>query len=399
MNLEGQQGPGQLPRQPLPIAQSVLWRPSVQELAPPDGDTSPIFLSQRALAAVEEHLRTATRQTLFGFLVGQVFEAPETGNPYVVVHGAVRVPQMILNGATEAVVAQSLAPVQRMLQPEDGVVVGWYRSEPGGVPRITVHDHQAHVGHFHRSWQIALIVCVRPAPSALRAGVFRPMGEVGSPVPYLSFYELLDAENYRDGFKRPHVAWSDYWSPDPALWRMRTQPPPPETLTPLPRAPRVTPSERPSGGRRLTPLLVPPEDRDYDVAWRPRGYGTWLSWVIAGLAVSGAVALGIQLGLRPETGGKVSPVEAVTPPAAASPESLAAHGVALALDAYRERASLFASRRMTCVELAQGLADVDDRWLDYTLVAPRADVPEDTTLAAQVEAVESDFERSGCPRP
>src|SRR3989442_234185 len=57
--------------------------------------------------------------------------------------------------------------------------------------------------------------------------------------------------------------------------------------------------------------------------------------------------------------------------------------------------------------LAGGLADVDDQWLHYTLAAPGGGSgSEDTTLAtpegrlaADVETVEADFERSGCPRP
>src|SRR2546430_12410238 len=55
--------------------------------------------------------------------------------------------------------------------------------------------------------------------SGARGGCFRPAREPGSPAPYLPFYELLDAENFRDGWKQPRVTWSNYWSPDPAVWR------------------------------------------------------------------------------------------------------------------------------------------------------------------------------------
>ena len=376
------------PQQPLPTAQSVLWRPAIQELARPDGDASPIFVAQHALLAVEDHLRSAPHQALLGFLFGRVLEAPDSGQPYVVVHGAVRVPQMIVNGATERVVAQSLAAAQRVMPPEDGVVVGWYRSDPSGELKLTAHDHTAHVQHFQRPWQVAMLVTI--GPPATRGGFFRPAGDPGSPVPYLAFYELLGAESYRDGWKQPRVSWANYWSPDPAVWH---------TGADEPRAPRVTPSGRPSGARRLAPLVM----SDDDEAWRrpPFNRGAWLWWVVAGAAVAGAVALGIRLGLAP-----AEPVAAGDTSSVRAADTTATAAVRRAIEAYRLRASLFGSGQMTCADLASGLADVDEEWLHYTLASPHAAAAEDTTvatppgsLAADVDEVEADFERSGCARP
>src|SRR2546425_9924948 len=85
----------EFPAQPPPTAQSVLWRPAIQELAPPEGDTSLIFIAQRTLAAVEDHLVGALHRPLLGYLVGRVLQAPDTGMSYVVAHGVVRVPQVI----------------------------------------------------------------------------------------------------------------------------------------------------------------------------------------------------------------------------------------------------------------------------------------------------------------
>src|ERR1051325_11339187 len=210
-------GGARFPRQPLPTDQSVLWRPAVQELARPDDDPSLIFIAQRALAAVEDHLVSAPHEALLGFLVGRVFETPETGMPYVIVHGAVRVPQMIVDGASERVVAQALAAAQRMLPPEDGVVGGWYRGDPTGELKISPADHLAHVPHFPASWQVVRLMTTRAGGAG--GGCFRRVGAPGSPAPSLPFYELLDADNFRDGWKQPRVTWSNYWSPDPAVWR------------------------------------------------------------------------------------------------------------------------------------------------------------------------------------
>ena len=388
-------GRARFPPQPLPTAQSVLWRPAIQELAAPDADASPIFVAQRALAAVDDHLLAAPHRPLLGYLVGRVLETPDTGTSYVVAHGAVRVPQMIVDGATERLVAESLAAAQRMLAPEDGVVVGWYRSDPTGFLKISADDHQAHLRHFQRPWQFALLVTIRP--TGTRAGFFRPAGDPGSPVTYLPFYELLDAEALRDGWKHPRVSWSTYWSPDPAVWRTQAE---------SPRPPRVTPSERPSGARRLAPLLALDTEEDADLAWvRPPGRGAWLWWLAAAAVVLSAIALGVRLGLGPPptpTGAPAEPRSDTVP----APEPAAAQAVRRAIDAYRLRESLVAKTQMTCDDLARGLADVDEQWLRYTLASPLASGPEDTTLAtperrlaADVEAVEADFERSGCPRP
>ncbi len=402
---EGSRASGaRFPAEPSPIAQSVLWRPTVQELARPDSDATLIFVAQRAVAAVEDHLLSAPHQALLGYLVGRVLESPESGLPYLVVHGAVRVPQMIVADASEPVVAQSLAAVQRMLPPEDGVVVGWYRSHPTGPLKISASDHAAHTRHFTRPWQIALLLASGPAGA--RGGFFRPAGEPGSPVPYLPFYELLDAESYRDGGKEPRVSWSTYWSPDAAVWRARAEP----QRTEPPRAPRITPSERPSGARQAVPLLMEEEEGDdYRRRHSPRGGrpGLWGWWIAALGAVVGAVALGVRLGLRPDTPAG-PPVDTVSVRSSApAPDVVAATAVRQAVDAYQLRATLYANHQMTCADLAAGLTEVDARWLAYTLTSPAA-VPGDTgaatpagggSMAADVQQVEDDFERSGCPRP
>ncbi len=373
-------GVAHFPRQPLPTEQSVLWRPAVQELARPDDEPSLIFIAQRALAAVEDHLVSAPHEALLGFLVGRVFETPETGTPYVIVHGAVRVPQMIVDGGSERVVTQALAAAQRMLPPEDGVVVGWYRSDPTGVLKISSDDHAAHVRHFPGPWQMALLVTVRP--SGTRGGCFRPAGEPGSPAPYLPFYELLDADSFRDGWKQPRVSWSNYWSPDPAVWRVRTEPA---------RGPRVTPSGRPSGAGRFIPIVEPDDDYD-DPAWRMPGgrgrvWGAWRWWLLAAAALTGAVALGVRLGLGPPITTPPLPAPAAAP--APPPEAPAAAAVRQAITGYRQQAG--------CTDLARGLSAVDEAWLRYTLASPSAAAGD--SLATDVDQVEADFERSGCPRP
>src|SRR5437660_11063818 len=82
-------GEARFPRQALPTGQSVLWRPAVQELARPDDDPSLIFIAQRPLAPVEDHLGSAPHEPLLGSLAGRVSGTPDTASPSVIVHGAV----------------------------------------------------------------------------------------------------------------------------------------------------------------------------------------------------------------------------------------------------------------------------------------------------------------------
>src|SRR3989454_10858057 len=192
-------GGARFPAEPLPTAQSVLWRPAIQELAPAEGDASPIFIAQRTLAAVEDHLVAAPHRPLLGYLVGRVLETPDTAMSYVVAHGAVRVPQVIADSATEQLVGDTLAAAQRLLPPEHGVVVGWYRSDPTGQHMISPDDHRAHVRHFQRPWQFVLVVNIRPAGT--RGGFFRPTGDPGS--------RVVRSEERRVG-KECRSRWSPY---------------------------------------------------------------------------------------------------------------------------------------------------------------------------------------------
>src|SRR5256886_9988226 len=91
----------EFPAQPPPLAQSVLWRPAIQELAPPEGDTSLIFIAQRTLAAVEDHLVGAPHRPLLGHLVGRGLQAADTGVSYAGAHCVVRAAQVIADGGDQ----------------------------------------------------------------------------------------------------------------------------------------------------------------------------------------------------------------------------------------------------------------------------------------------------------
>src|SRR5438046_1572111 len=75
---------------PMPIAASILWKP-IEGAAEQDAGLFPVFITQRALAAVHDHC-AATTAACFGLLIGDVVDSPETGASHVVVESAIRLP-------------------------------------------------------------------------------------------------------------------------------------------------------------------------------------------------------------------------------------------------------------------------------------------------------------------
>jgi proteasome lid subunit RPN8/RPN11 len=371
----------------------VLWRPAVQELARSDANPCLIFVAPRAIAAVEDQLRSGPDQGLVGFLVGRVLTNPDTGCLYVVIDRAMPVPQLSVAGASDRLVTQSLAAVQRTAQPSDGEIVGWYRTQPSGEPRISPTDHEAHLRLFPHSWHLALIVA--GDATGFKGGVFQPTGDSGSPVPYQPFFELLDPSGDRNPAGASIVSWTNYWSPNP--------PPRPASQRAQPQAKverRLDP--RPPSATRI-PSVVPPSDgtheADDDLALRRRESRpdepdrAWRGWAAAAGIVAILTVTAEEWWLhRPAM---PSDVPTAPVPVSAGPAG-AAEPVRRAIEAYRQRAGLFANREMTCADLAEGLAGVDDAWLGYV----RASSPSpDRNLATEVDGVEAEFERSGCPRP
>jgi proteasome lid subunit RPN8/RPN11 len=379
-----------LSEEPLPTARSVLWRPAAQELARPETDPGFIFIAQRVIAAVEDQLRSGPNQGLVGFLVGRVRTNPDTGFLYLVIDRAMPVPQLSV-AESDRVVTQSLAAVQRTVQPPDGELVGWYRTQPSGEPRISAADHEAHLRSFQRPWHVALVVAGGPADAT--GGLFRPAGDPGSPVPYMPFFELLEASSDQGASSPSIVSWTTYWSPNA----------PPRRAAELPQARTSgerTFDRRPSSARRI-PIAGPDvaDEDDDDPAFRrrptrrPEPGGAWRWWIAAvALVVVATVTIEEWWLHRPATLGEVP---AATVSIRAEP-AVSAEPVRRAIAAYRQRAGLFANRQMTCADLAPGLADVDDEWLRYLKTAPPTS---DRSVATEVEAVEAEFERTGCPRP
>ncbi|HYL20990.1 MAG TPA: hypothetical protein VEU74_04455 [Gemmatimonadales bacterium] len=411
----------------MPVAASILWQPIHAGAA--SAVPSFIFITQRALAAVQDHC-AAMRTTCSGLLTGQLFLSPDTGEPYVVVESTIRLPMSPGDTAKGALV-QGWVVAQSVLRATGEQLVGWYRGEgsddesDAGQPTeesesdevgLSLAEAEAHTALFPQPWQLALKV----GPGRGGGGVFSPAAGGAWAQRCLSFYEVVDPSAISaDGSTRTCLAWDNYRS-DQAVVRAE----PPAVAAPAagpvvhePAQPRATEPTAPMARRspRQSPrVLLPDQFGDAIGPARHRPSNLFRAKRAAQVGAYGAVGLLALAGLFRLYSALASPSSSSARPpavevAAATPEARfdrAADTLALAVAAFDLRARLFASRQMQCPELARGLVLVEERWTSYN--AARKDggttldsarTARDRNLYADADEVERRFERSGCPRP
>jgi hypothetical protein len=396
--------------QPMPVAAAILWTPragSAQGLP-----TIPIFFTQRALAAVQDHAPPASG-TSYGLLAGDLFRARETGAPYVLVESTIRLPA---TGDAKTALLQGWVVAQDVLRKTGDQLVGWYRVIDAPDPGLSAVEIETHAALFPQPWQLVLAVGSGEAPSG---GVYRPAAGGGAGLEPLAFHEVLDdAAAEADGTKRTRMNWTSYRSAVPTSLPDAPPPPLPAPLPPVApapgtivRPPRSTPTVT---GSRLPPLIFLP-DQALPERVATSGAGTRLrqAWQsrparIAAYAAVGLAAIAGSVRLF-STGPRAADPPPAAPALVAPPlERLdrAADTLALALAAFDLRARLFATRQMQCPELARGLVLVEERWTSYNAVRKESGVALDSIRAARDQALYADadgverrFERSVCPRP
>jgi len=384
--------------QAMPIAASILWKPI-------DGGAEqnagfPVFITQRALAAVHDHC-AATRAACFGLLVGDVVDSPETEAPYVVVESTIRLPASPEDDA-KTVLVQGWVVAQDVLRKSGDLLVGWYRG--GGAEAVlSPAEADAHRAFFVQPWQLAVVV---GSGDTTVGGVLRRSTSDGWAQECLPFYELVDPASFRlDGSKPTRLRWDNYRTEETALVPPPALPPPAVSAAPASIA----------GARRETAsppsrVFLPDEfGADQDGGRLARGVP--VARIARWAAYAGAGLLAV-VGLFRLYGPFASP--AVTGPAPGAPAAAAplarldraADTLGLAIAAFDLRAQLFVSRQMHCPELARGLVQVEERWTTYNSVGKESDVAldsartaRDRALYADVDGVEKRFERSACPRP
>jgi len=386
---------------PMPIAASILWKP-IDGSADQDAEL-PIFITQRALAAVHDHCAT-TRETCFGLLTGNLFRSPDTSAPYVVVESTIRLPGGVGEDA-KAALMQGWVVAQDVVHRTGDQLVGWYRGRWSGETGLAPAEAETHTALFGQPWQVAVVV---GAGDTTVGGVLRHSATSGWAQECLPFYELVDPGSFRlDGSKPTRLRWDNYRTEETAL-----VPPP---ALPLPAVSAV-PAPIP-GARRATASLPPhvflPDEFGADQDRGPFARGVPVARIARWAAYAGAGLLAIGGLFRLYA---AFPSPAVTGPAPGAPAAVAASPLArldraadtlgLAIAAFDLRAQLFASRQMHCPELARGLIQVEERWTTYNSVGKESGVAldsvrtaRDRALYADVDGVEKRFERSACSRP
>ena len=388
---------------PMPIAASILWKP-IDGSADQDAGPLPIFITQRALAAVHDHC-AATRETCFGLLTGNLFRSPDTSAPYVIVESTIRLPAGVGDDA-KAALTQGWVVAQDVVHRTGDQLVGWYRGRWSAETGLAPVEAETHTALFGQPWQVAVVV---GAGDTTVGGVLRHSAGDGWAQECQPFYELVDPASFRpDGSKPTRLRWDNYRTEETAL-----VPPPALPVPAVSAVPASVPAVRRAASSLQQRVFLPDQFGGGD-----QGRGRWASGIPVGriarwaaYAAVGILALGGLFRLYSALAAPASPGPAWGAPASVAASPLArldraADTLGLAIAAFDLRAQLFASRQMHCPELARGLVLVEERWTTYNSVGKESGVALDSARTARdralytdVDGVERRFERSACPRP
>ncbi len=364
---------------PMPVGTAILWSPVGLAAANP---AYPIFITQQALDAVHAQLAALPDgASSLGFLVGAIYQTPDTRAPYIIVESTIHLPWSIGGDHLAAALRQGRIIAQEEVRRSGAQLLGWYHSHVAGHARLSVSDVAAHVACFDQPWHVALVVA---RGAELTGGVFRIASRTAWSNEYLPFYELREDA-------ATHVTWANYrtqgveLSTNLAGWAANA--PPPLLLFP---------DEEEDGDALPTPVRRPSLPVPIARAARFGALG-----LVAGASLFGAYRV---FASGPDRGaGTVTPASAIVTPAGID---RLADTVAFAVAAFEIRLRLFDGRKMVCSDLAQGLMDLEGRWIAHSAARKAsaatldsAQVARDRRLNADVGGVERGFARTGCPRP
>ncbi len=229
-------------RKPMPVARSIHWIPAGSNGADSaSGADVPLFITQGALREAMRHLRSDPEQELMGFLLGNLFECPDTGSRYVVITSAMRTGHVI--GETEPVQIpeEEWLGMQLELRRRRAGVMGWYHSAPfvGSSPARL--DLETHRERFREPWQSGLVIATTgPEPTG---GFFRLHPGGGLSGLLIPFDEIVEDDALLPGGrKRTLIDWANYRTEQPVEGdrsERRPHMPPPRRQSPDPVDPAL----------------------------------------------------------------------------------------------------------------------------------------------------------------
>lgn len=372
----------------MPVGAAILWTPVGQVAADP---AYPIFITQRALDAVHGQLSALPDgASSLGFLIGGLYQAPDTHAPYIVVESTIHLPWAIGGDHLEAALRQGRIIAQEEAKRRGSQLLGWYHSHVAAHARLSVSDVEAHVACFDQPWHVALVVA---RGAELTGGVFRIASRAAWSADCLPFYELPEDDAQLTLGRVTHLTWANYHTHEVALSsslaRLGAQ----------------------AGDAGPPLILFPDDDVDPDMLPAPPPPGRRYLPVpvakVARVGVMGLLAGGALFGAYRVLGaGSRAPIPEAG--AIVTPEGLdrLADTVAFAVTAFEIRLRLYDSKKMNCTDLARGLMDLESRWIAHNAARKgtaatldSARVARDRRLNADVGVVERGFARTGCARP
>jgi proteasome lid subunit RPN8/RPN11 len=374
---------------PMPVGAAILWTPVGLAGANP---TYPIFITQRALDAVHAQLTGLPEgSSSLGFLVGGMYQAPDTRAPYIVVESTIRLPWSISGDDLEAALRQDRIIAQEEVRRSGAQLLGWYHSHFATHSRLSPSDVEARFACFDEPWHVALVVA---RGAELTGGVFRIASRTAWSNEYLPFYEVPDDHSLRpDGRTVTRETWANYRTHGVEL-----------STSLAAQTSDVGP-----------PLLLFPDELDGDADALPAPVRRRLlpapvvravRFGAMGLVACASLFGAYRVFAGPEGGAGARANAAVS--AAVTPDVLdrLADTVAFAVTAFEIRLRLYDGRKMACPDLAQGLVDLEARWMSHSAARKAtaatldsARIARDRGLNADVGAVERRFTRTGCARP
>src|SRR6266446_10295846 len=264
---------------PMPVAASILWKPID---GPADQDAElPIFITQRALAAVHDHCAT-TRETCFGLLTGNLFCSPDTSAPYVVVESTIRLPGGVGEDA-KAALMQGWVVAQDVVHRTGDQLVGWYRGRWSAETGLAPAEAETHTALFGQPWQLAVAV---GAGETTIGGVLRRSASPDWAQECLPFYELVEPASFRpDGSKPTRLRWDNYRTEETALA------PPAPLPVPAVSAPPGSPPPLRRASASLQPWVFLPDQ----FGSGDEGGGRWPSAARIGRLARGAAYAAVAL--------------------------------------------------------------------------------------------------------
>ena len=224
-------------KQVIPTARAILWNPNGRRNP---GGRYPLFIEQKALDALNEHMLAVKGQALIGFLVGDLFECPTSRVRYAVVDSTIRLNQPIYGDKTQVVVSRLWDRIQEELTRVGGQLIGWYHSHPPHPIELAPGDVQTHEQYFTQPWHLALVLGTNRDGRPV-AGVFRPGPGADWHSASQSFYELIgEEERLAGGHKASCLPWMNFESDDPLVTRAGEAPVPAPAGSAPPAEPRST---------------------------------------------------------------------------------------------------------------------------------------------------------------